>query len=192
MAAVFSLGIELIADLGRYQWIAGLGSGLVLSFVQAIALKSTFLKLEYWQWLVANMLAAYLGIGLNVWLETQIADFDNPLLILMRYGAVMGSCLGTAQLITLKIWVTTKAFLLWLANVCGWAIALPLAALSAFLLILKPFADPTHEPSIGVVLLAAAVTGLILGTIYGTITGWILATIIPATPRRIKKRKRSP
>ncbi|NJN74498.1 MAG: hypothetical protein HC799_17745 [Limnothrix sp. RL_2_0] len=176
LSFVLMIPLEFVADTNRYVWLLGLICGVALSPLQAIALKPTFPKLKYWQWIAANIVGMYAAITLNLWLQIQLAHYYNPLLELARYGAVIGLCVGAPQLIILGLH-TKKAFSWWLANILAWAIAVPISSLIAFLLFLEPLDDLSTTISAVTMAIAAISIGLLMGSIYAAITSFSLVAI---------------
>lgn len=176
LSFVLMIPLEFVVDPNRYVWLLGLIFGVALSPWQAIALKGIFSKLKYWQWIAANIVGMYGAIALNIWLQIQLAHFYNPLLELLRYGVVIGLCVGAPQLLVLGL-RAKKAFFWWVANVIGWAIAVPIGSLMAFLLFLEPLDDLNNPISAVTMAIAAISLGLLMGSIYAAITGFSLVAI---------------
>jgi len=182
LSFVLMMPLEFVPNTNRYVWLIGLIFGVALSPFQAIALKDIFPKLKYWQWIAANIAGMYGAIALNIWLQIQLAHFYNPLLELLQYGVVIGLCVGAPQLLILGL-RTKKAFSWWLANILGWAIAIPISSLATFIIFLEPLDDLNNPMSIFTMAIAAISMGSLMGSIYAAITGFSLMAIAP-TPQQ--------
>lgn len=140
---------------------------------------------DFWrEWVIANALAEFVGLGLSAALtafavtrSTAAGPAAVAVIVVVGSTLVEGTAVGTAQwwvLRTVLQRITWRAWLL--ATALGALIAWTLGMLPSTLMALgeEAAAEPMPEPSNLVVYALALLMGLVLGPILGTPQWWVL------------------
>ena len=156
----------------------GLVEGTGLGVLQARALRPLVGRSGGRWWALVTIAVAGVGwaaasapsvVGSN---GTAGNDTTPPLLLVlvgaMVLGGVMGAVLGAAQGTVLRRRTSKPWRWVWISAL-GWAAAMPVIFLGATL--------PSASTPVAVVLVVAAVTGLVAGTLLGCVTGVLLPSL---------------
>lgn len=132
----------------------------------------------YRQWMLANAFAELLGLGGSAVLLYGLASLLDETalkgLAVLAGTLIEGSAVGLLQGLLLRehLQISTKVW--WLATVAGAGIAWICGMLPSLLMDFSSGTEPASEPPLLLILLLAAVMGLILGIFLAAPQAWVL------------------